>query len=194
MDKLYSVNHVQVKENYIPEPLSHMSIWRDSLIYINTLLNMKDKKSYLDIGTYDGWLPLMLAEDGCDTYGVEWVCGLVMSARRYAAQRRIKNFRGICANWFDIEFDFKFDVASAYDVLECVPFVQVPRFVLKMERYASRILLSFNGNFSRSSQQWGATDALLYKLFENKKDFCIDVKPPRISTQDPLMFISYSVA
>lgn len=194
---IYDLHHVNVPDNYMPNPIAHLENQRDNEHAAFTLQLMfdRDYTTIFDIGSYDGWLPLLLTQEKnfqVDT--CEWVDGLKEAGERFAQKHSIKNYKAQQGAWLDnIELRPQYDLVTAYEVLEHVEFNLVPVFIQKMEEHAKTVAISLpdQKHEDNKQHQWTPTKELIEDMFKDKKNLAITYKKyidPRIPAN---WFIAY---
>lgn len=180
---IYNLHHVVLDPNYIPNPIAHLENPRDNEHFIFTLKLIQENncKTILDIGSYDGWLPLLLARQIPTKFfsTCEWVESLLAAGQKYAKLYDIKNYAAYHGDWLNIPIDFtgKWDLITCYEVLEHVPLDKIELFIKKMELYAKTIAISLpdQKHEDNKQHQWTPKEHLDV-LFKNKKNLKIVYK------------------
>lgn len=179
----YNLHHVDVPENYVPNPILHLENQRDNehLVFALQIMYFNNYVSVFDIGSYTGWLPLLLTQDKFEVETCEWVKGLKESGERYANKMGIKNYKALQGSWLDIKDEdlrIGYDLVTAFEVLEHVEFEQVPAFIQKMELYAKTVAISLPDQKKEDNQQhqWTPTLELINDMFKGKKKLNITYK------------------
>lgn len=192
-EDIYKLHHVEVSPDYMPRPINHIENARDNAHYVFTLeyLQKNNCKSVYDIGSWDGWLPLLLAHDGYDVTTCEWVQGLKETGEKYAAKYGLTNYKAQLGNWLEVDVKDTYDYISAYEVLEHVPFVNVSGFLVKMERYGQHIAVSLPDQEVNKQHQWVPTEKVVNDLFAGKKNVQIVYKKYHVSNIPSNWFITY---
>lgn len=195
MINTYDLHHIVVPENYLPIPQTHLNNIRDNEHYkfIKKLLLKRNYKTIFDIGSWDGWLPLLLAIDGFDVETCEWVLGLKKAGEKFATKNNLSNYKAYHSNWLDFEVSNNFDVISAFEVLEHIPFEEVHLFIEKMEKNCKTVAISLpdQNHLYNKQHQWTPCQTLIENMFKNKKNIEIDYVSYRC-TIPPNWFIVYN--
>ncbi len=174
-----SIHRVDIPDTYVPNPGAHLTNTRDCEHYLFTLEHaiQVNADTILDIGSYDGWHALLLALDGYKVTGVEFIPELVRAARRYIDMTKTPGVSFIEAGWLEAVIpETKYDLITAYEVLEHVPLEEVPKWISKMEYYGKRILISVPDQDHKLNpqHQWTPSMETIAPLFQRKKNFQID--------------------
>ena len=177
---IYYLHHIELPEGYECRPSQHLYNPRDNQHFIRTLKLMDNKKytTLLDIGSWDGWLPLLLGHQNKTVTALEWVPDLSTATDRYA----IYHFLPVTAMNGDFLYDTiqfgksEFDLVTAYEVLEHIPIELVPKFIDKMNAVAQTVMISLpNQDHNENGQhRWTPTEKLIRELFEDTQNLVID--------------------
>lgn len=201
LEDIYNLHHINLPENYEVNLFAHLENHRDNEHFITTMkYALEDKATtILDIGSWDGWLPLLLARNFKNMHisSCEWVLSLLNAGERYAKKHDLKNYYAYHGNWLDIEISTteKWDLITCYEVIEHIPFEKVKEFIQKIEKHAKRIIISLPDQKKEDNKQhqWTPTKEIIDSLFKEKKDVKITYKRYFSSKIQPNWFITYSI-
>ncbi len=201
MNNLYNLHHVNLPQNYVVDPLGHIENQRDNEHFITTfrLIQENNYKTIFDIGSWDGWLPLLLARNFPNSFfsTCEWVHDLLAAGQKYAEQNDIKNYAAYQGDWLNLKIDFtgKWDLITCYEVLEHVPLEQTELFIKKIELYAKHVAISLPDQAKENNiqHQWTPTKELIEQLFHNRKNLQIYYKKYVYFEIPSNWFITYDV-
>jgi hypothetical protein len=180
MDKktLYSLHDIPVPPGYMSNPKAHLSNTRDKahVDQVLTAVLYHCYTSWLDIGSWDGWLPFCVLDDYSDLTDVcmvEPIRSLSDASKRYISHHNLYNAQAITGWWLDDETDpmRSFDLVTCFECLEHVPLGEVPLFLEKMELFAKKeILISLPDQPCEQNpqHQWTPTEPLIQDLFADK--------------------------
>lgn len=171
-------HNMNLYDNYVPNPLSHLSNPRDSYHYSWTVKRFKeyDIKTILDIGCFDGWLDFLLMRSGFMVTGVELMGNLVQAAKRYA-ERNFINYTIFEGFFDDIDIKDKYDAVICYEVLEHIDLETLPEYISKMESISNNLIcISLpNQNHTENAQHcWTPTEALIKEIWGGKNGFRLE--------------------
>lgn len=198
---IYELHDVVLPDGYMPSPGKHLANVRDCEHYLNSLdilteLAPDTPATVLDIGSWDGWLPLLLARDGYDVTAVEFIPALVEAGRLYARTFDIKNFVYMESDWLSSQpSKMSYDLVTAYEVLEHVTLDVLPEHINKMERYGRNISISLpdQDHHLNPQHQWTPTQGLIEDFFGKKKNVSIRYKTYPGSTIPSNWFVTYGI-
>lgn len=180
--EIYNKHHLNIPPSYIPDPERHLRGLRDIRHHQMTVRLIQEYKvyDYLDLGSFNFWLPLLIAERNTEVQvtGIEWLYAFVLSARKYAACKQLKNFTPIHGDVTEgIQIDNKFSMVSAYEILEHVRYEEVPAIIDDMEAHTSpggicAVSLPDQGT-ENPQHQWLADKHTIADLFAHRNPIAI---------------------
>ncbi len=181
---VYNLHNVNLPQNYKVNLFAHLENQRDNEHFITTLKCALDNNiaTMLDIGSWDGWLPLLIARNfkSIHVSTCEWILNLLEAGEKYAKEHNVKNYYAYHGNWLDlpIENQIKWDLVTCFEVLEHVQLEQVNAFIQKIEQHAKHIIISLpdQKHEDNKQHQWTPTKVLIEQLFQNKKNLQITYK------------------
>jgi 2-polyprenyl-3-methyl-5-hydroxy-6-metoxy-1,4-benzoquinol methylase len=199
-DELYKAHQINLPNGYMPNPEGHLNNQRDRVHFYHSWDLMLQHKldTCLDIGCWDSWLPLMLIKKGLTAEGIELIPQLCEVGRNYASLNQL-SYKVTQGFWTDENVipQNKYDLISAYEVLEHVFLDDVSTFIAKMEQYASKyitISLPNSPHTLEPQHQWTPSDSIISSLFRGKKDLNIQYQEyPSMPHVPGNWFITYLI-
>ncbi len=203
--ELYALHDVYTPTGYMPNPEAHRANPRD-LAHIETVvtaLKYHCHQTWLDIGSWDGWLPFCVLHDYpslMDVCMVEPVRSLSEGAKRYISSHKLSECQAITGWWLDDEIDpmRSFDLVTCFETLEHVPLDEVPMFIEKMELFCDKeIIISLPDQPCEKNPQhrWTPNTETINRLFGDKYDSGLQVDHKKFegSNAPSNWFIRYRV-
>jgi len=193
---LIKIHEVFLQEDYIPQPERHLNNYRDGYHYewVLNKLNKNLSKTILDIGSYDGWLDILLAKKGFKVEGIELIRALAKAAEKGAKENHVE-YEVHVGFFEDIVLNKKYNAVISFETLEHVYIESVPNYISKMERLCNGFIgISLPDQDCKLNTQhrWTPTEELIKGLFGKKNDFNLEYK--EYSNNIPSnWFISYSI-
>jgi protein-L-isoaspartate O-methyltransferase len=163
---------MNVPKKYIPAPLDHLQNSRDVEHYVDALTLMIDHKyhSILDIGSFDGWMSIMLSEDLYDVTCIEKDSDLTDATKRYITKYLCRNLKVVTGDFLNVNITDTFDLVVCYEVMHMVAWDQLDLWLDKMESLGKTMAISLP-NKADAKFKWKPTPELLNSLFQDKKNF-----------------------
>lgn len=173
----FSVHNVNLPFGYVPNPRGHVSFeGRDKFHYDWARTNIEAYSSVLDIGVWDGWLDMLLIEDGFKVNGTELIPALGEAALRYA-QSKGYDYKMFTGFFTELTFAEKsYDTIIAFEVLEHIEFPEALQAIDMMDKIARKsVLISLpDQKFEENPQHlWTPTLDLIQETFKGKKDLSV---------------------
>lgn len=192
MNEHYRLHNVQLPQGYMPSPGAHLSNHRDCEHYMHTLnvMMLNDYETILDVGSYDGWLPILLCRDGYQVTMLEFIVALADAAKTYKNVHKLDNLTILNAKWMDINITKPYDLITCYEVLEHVEITEAIEWIDKMDKLAKTVSISLPDQKHEENNQhrWTPSIEIIESLFGNKKNYtCREIEYP--GTNIPKNFI-----
>lgn len=153
---------------YLPQPQLHLHNYRDRQHYEYTCywLSQKQCSTVLDIGCFDGWLDFLVLTHGFKVTGVEIVPELAAAANQFAAYNHLP-YSCLCGSLDTVNAPIS-DAVLCFEVLEHVPFEEVPDWISRINALATKLcLVSLPNQRHELNPQhfWTPTEEVIERLF-----------------------------